>query len=54
VTKLLEKKLVKYRGTVSPSVNCGKCRHMHDDGTCALVVGLVDRKHVCDLFEKKK
>jgi hypothetical protein len=33
--------------------NCGNCRYMHDDGTCAKVQGQVDRRHVCDLFERE-
>lgn len=35
------------------SKNCGQCTYMNDDGSCDKVKGIVDRRHVCDLFKKK-
>ena len=44
---------VNYRA-VKAGHNCATCASMKSDGTCAKVQGIVDRKHVCDLWSKKQ
>ena len=33
---------------------CGNCKSMNKDGTCKKVQGLVDKRHVCDLWEPER
>lgn len=35
------------------SHNCGTCKSMREDGSCAKVQGQVDRGHVCDLWQAR-
>ena len=39
-----------YRPAEPKGPNCGWCRHMEADGSCERVVGMVDPRHVCNLF----
>lgn len=41
-----------YRRFDTSKETCGNCKYMNPDGTCQRVVGKVDKKHVCDLWER--
>lgn len=51
------KQAANYQPTWSPLINCHYCVHiqLHGEGmaTCELVLGYVDREHVCDLYAGK-
>lgn len=49
---------VHYRLATLPRRTCHDCQHIErhdpDPATCELMLGTVDRKHVCDLFEARR
>jgi hypothetical protein len=44
------KRETNYRPKDKRTEHCGNCRYMNDDGSCQKVIGMVDPKHVCDLW----
>jgi hypothetical protein len=44
------KRVARYRLSEVKGEDCRHCRHMHSDGTCAKVEGIVKPDYVSDLF----